>query len=217
MGLRQTISQWIANVKDALDFGPEFPAVVTDHRVKFTEELTKLQDLLDQTQRAAQEKDELIARLQAAGAVRGNMIIDGFAYFVKSNHSLDGPFCLSCFQQNHQIAHIVPAPKPEEADGAPSEWVQCGRCQVPFRSQRIGQYLNPRETAATGDTVLPEATAEAKPVKATRKPRSQTRQRVSRASSPRCEGETRSPTQNPALGGETPSTQETPRRRRAAR
>ena len=204
MGLRQTISQWIANVKDALDFGPEFPALVTDHRVKFTEELTKLQSLLDQTQQAAQEKDVLIAKLQAAGAVRGNMIVDGSAYYVKKDSSLDGPFCVSCFQQNHEIARIVPTPKPKGADGDPSEWVQCGKCQAPFRSERIGQYLNPRETAATGTTVSPEALDEAKPVKAARKPRSQTRQRVSRASSPRSEGG-------------TPSTQETPRRRRAAR
>lgn len=176
MGLHQTISQWIANVKDALDFGPEFPTVMADHRVKYTEEMTKLQHLLDQTQRAAQEKDELIAKLQAAGAVRGNMIVDGFAYFIKEDSILDGPFCMSCFQQNHEIARIVPAPKPQGADGDPSEWVQCGRCQVPFRSQRIGQYLSPRETAATGTAIPPEATDETKPVKAARKPRSQARQ-----------------------------------------
>jgi hypothetical protein len=176
MGLRQTISQWIATVKDALDFGPEFPAVMTDHRVKLTEELTKLQNLLDQTQQAAKEKDELIAQLQATGAVRGNMIVDESAYYVKKDNTLDGPFCMSCFQQNHEIAHIVAAPKPKGADGDPSEWVQCGKCQTPFRSQRIGQYLNPPRTAATETTVSPAATDEAKPVKATRKPRSQTRQ-----------------------------------------
>jgi hypothetical protein len=171
MGLHQTISQWIGNVKDALDFGPEFPAVMTDRRVRFTEEMTKLQHLLDQTQQAAQEKDELIALLQAAGAVRGNMIVDGSAYFIRKDNSLDGPFCMSCFQQNHEIAHIVPAPQPAGADGESSEWVQCGRCRTPFRSQRIGEYLNPPET-----TVSLEATDEARPVKATRKPRSQTRQ-----------------------------------------
>lgn len=204
MGLHQTISQWIANVKDALDFGPEFPVVMTDRRVRFTEEMTKLQDLLDQTQQAAQEKDELIAMLQTAGAVRGNMIVDGSAYFVRKDNSLDGPFCMSCFQQNHQIAHIVPASQPEGADGESSEWVQCGRCRTPFRSQRIGEYLDPPKTAATEIAVSPAATDEARPVKAARKPRSQTRQRVSRASSPRCEGE-------------MPSTQETPRRRRATR
>lgn len=176
MGLRQTISQWIATIKDTLDFGPEFPAVMTDRRVKFTEEMTKLQDLLDQTQQAAREKDALIAQLQAAGAVRGNMIADGSAYYVKKESILDGPFCMSCFQQNHEIAHIVPAPRPEGTDGDPSEWVQCGKCQTPFRSERIGQYLNPRETAATGTAVSLEATDEAKPAKAVRKPRAQTRQ-----------------------------------------
>jgi hypothetical protein len=183
MGLRQTISQWIATVKDALDFGPGFPAVMTDHRVKFTEELTKLQDLLDQTQQAAKEKDELIAKLQAAGAVRGSLIADGSAYYIKKDNTLDGPFCMSCFQQNHEIAHIVPAPQPKGAEGEPSEWVQCGQCQTPFRSERIGQYLNPRKDAATGTTASPEAQDEAKPVKA-KKPRSQTRQPKSQRSEP---------------------------------
>lgn len=183
MGLRQTISQWIATVKDALDFGPGFPAVMTDHRVKFTEELTKLQDLLDQTQQAAQEKDELIAKLQAAGAVRGSLIADGSAYYIKKDNTLDGPFCMSCFQQNHEIAHIVPAPQPKGAEGEPSEWVQCGQCQTPFRSERIGQYLNPRKDAATGTTASPEAQDEAKPVKA-KKPRSQTRRTKSQPQEP---------------------------------
>jgi hypothetical protein len=176
MGLRQTISQWIATVKDTLDFGPEFPTVMTDRRVKFTEEMTKLQDLLNQTQQAAREKDELIAKLQAAGAVRGNMIVDGSAYYVKNQSTLDGPFCTSCFQQNHKIARIVPAPRPEGADGDPSEWVQCGRCQAPFRSERIGQYLNPRRSAAAQIAVSPAPTDEARPAQAARKPRSQARQ-----------------------------------------
>jgi hypothetical protein len=176
MGLRQTISQWIVTIKDALDFGPEFPAVMTDRRVKFTEELTKLQHLLDQTQQAAREKDELIAKLQAAGAVQGNMVVDESAYYVKKESTLDGPFCTSCFEQNHEIARIVPAPRPEGADGDSAAWVQCGRCQTPFRSERIGQYLHPRKAAATQIAVSPEATDEAKPVKAARKPRSQTRQ-----------------------------------------
>ena len=76
MGLRQTISQWIATIKDTLDFGPEFPASVMEHRATFTEELTKLQTLLEQTQKAAQEKDKLIAQLQAAGTVRGDMVVE---------------------------------------------------------------------------------------------------------------------------------------------
>jgi hypothetical protein len=171
MGLRQTIAQWIATIKDTLDFGPEFPASVAEHRATFTEELTKLQMLLEQTQRAAQEKDELIAQLQAAGTVRGDMVVDGSAYYIKRETTLEVPFCTSCFEQSHEIARIAPAPKPKNAEGDPAEWVQCGQCQALFRSERIGQYLNPRPAALS-----PEREEEAKPVKMARKPRAQARQ-----------------------------------------
>jgi hypothetical protein len=176
MGLRQTIAEWVGNIKDALDFGPEFPTAVADHRAKFTEELTKLQHLLDETQKASQEKDELISKLQATGAVRGDMVVDDLAYYVKRDSTLDGPFCMSCFERDHEMTRIVPAPRPQEADGSSAEWVQCARCQTPFRSERIGQYLNPSKTASTPPAVSPQQEDEAKPVKTARKPRSQARQ-----------------------------------------
>ena len=151
MGLRQTISEWMRIIKDGLDFGPEFPAAMEARHVMFAQESARLQHLLDQTRKAAQEKDELIARLRAAGVVTGNMVVDGPAYYIKQANTLDGPFCTSCFQRNHEINRIASAPKPKGADGTPADWVQCARCQTPFRSDRIRQYLNPTIGAGPDD------------------------------------------------------------------
>jgi hypothetical protein len=168
MGLRQTVSEWIRNAKDALDFGPDFPAAMAAHRLEFTEERTKLQHLLEQARKACQEKDELIARLQAGAAIRGNMIIDGSAYFLKKENLLDGPYCLSCFQQNHETTRLVPAPKPKRADGPAAAWVQCPHCQTPFRSDRLGEFLSPRQTASAQTSASPQGGEEEKPAGATR-------------------------------------------------
>ncbi len=113
MGLRQTISEWVTIIKDALDFGPEFPDAMEARRVLFAQESARLQHLLEQTQKASQEKDQLIARLQAVGAVAGNMVVDGPAYYIRKANTLEGPFCTSCFQRNHEIMRIAPAPKPK--------------------------------------------------------------------------------------------------------
>jgi hypothetical protein len=143
MGLRQTISEWVTTIKDALDFGPGFPDALEARRVLFAQEAARLQHLLEETRRASQEKDQLIAKLQAAGAVAGSMVIDGPACYIRRANTLEGPFCTSCFQRNHEIMRIAPAPKPKGNDGTPADWVQCARCRTPFRSDRISQYLNP--------------------------------------------------------------------------
>jgi hypothetical protein len=101
--------------------------------------------------------------------------MDERAYYVQRGSILDGPFCLSCFEQNHKMTRLISAPKPEGADGTAEDWVQCGTCQTPFRSERIGQYLNPRPTAVTPVVISPEDQEEAKPAKTARKPRSQAR------------------------------------------
>ena len=153
MGLRQTISEWVKNMKDALDFGPEFPAAVEARHVMFAQESARLQHLLEETRKASQEKDELIARLRAAGAVTGNMIVDGPAYYIKKANTLDGPFCTSCFQRHHEITRIATAPKPMGTDETPADWVQCAKCQTPFRSDRIRQYLNPSLETGPGSQI----------------------------------------------------------------
>jgi hypothetical protein len=103
------------------------------------------------------------------------MIVDDCAYYIKKGTTLDGPFCTSCFQQKHEIARIVPAPKPKDAEGEAAEWVQCTRCQTPFRSERVGQFLHPRPTAAAPTAPCPAGTDEAKPLRPVRKPRSRPR------------------------------------------
>lgn len=197
MGLRQTIAQWIATIKDTLDFGPEFSAALTEHRVKFTEELERLQHLLEEARKAAREKDELIAKLQTTAAVRGNVIVDGSAYYLKKETTLDGPFCTSCFQRRHEITRIVPAPQPQGTDGDAREWVQCLKCQTPFRSERMAQFLDPQHTAAPG-TLSSAAAQEAEPLPGARKPRS-------RARSPRGQSTeaTRAPARRRAVPGDT--------------
>jgi hypothetical protein len=151
MGLRQTISEWVKSVKDALDLGPEFPAAMEGRRVLFAQESARLQHLLEQTRKASQEKDELIAKLRTAGAVTGNMVVDGPAYYIRRANTLEGPFCTSCFQRHHEIMRIVSAPQLKGADETPANRVQCGRCMTPFRSDRISQYLDPGQGTGPDD------------------------------------------------------------------
>lgn len=148
MGLRETIAEWVTAIKDALDFGPEFPDAMEARRVLFAQETARLQHLLEETRKAAQEKDQLIAKLQAIGAVAGSMVVDGPAYYIRRANTLEGPFCTSCFQRNHEIMRIAAASKPKGNDGTPADWVQCAKCRTPFRSDRISQYLNPARVPA---------------------------------------------------------------------
>ncbi len=151
MGLRQTISEWVTAIKDALDLGAEFPDAMEARRVLFAQESARLQHLLEQTQKASQEKDQLIAKLQAVGAAAGSMVVDGPAYYIRRANTLEGPFCTSCFQRSHEVMRIAPAPKPKGGEGTPADWVQCTKCRTPFRSDRISQYLNPaRVPSASG-------------------------------------------------------------------
>jgi hypothetical protein len=150
MGLRQTISEWVTAIKDALDFGPEFPDAMEARRVLFAQEAARLQHLLEQTRKASQEKDQLIAKLQAVGAVAGSMVVDGPAYYIRRANTLEGPFCTACFQRNHEIMRITPAPKWKGNDRTPTDWVQCARCRAAFRSDRISQFLNPVRVPADG-------------------------------------------------------------------
>ena len=181
MGLRQTITEWIRIAKDTLDFGPEFPAALEAHRLGVPEKLAQLQSLLERTRKASQEKDKLIARLQAAGGVTGNMVIDGPVYFIKKENALEGPYCTSCFQQNHETSRVVPASRPQGADGPSTDWVQCTTCRTPFRSERTGQYLNPGPTPSTEVPIFPEAEGETQPAKV-RSPRASTRRRKNQRS-----------------------------------
>jgi hypothetical protein len=169
MGLRQTISKWIADVKDELDFGTYFPTSAAEYRATFTDELRRLQGLLKEARKAAQEKDSRIAELQARGTSRADLVIDDRTYYLRSGNTLDGPFCPACFEQKHEMVRIVPAAKPSGADGGPAEWVQCSKCQTPFRSERIGRYVNPPQAAPTSAAISAQTPAAARPARAPRK------------------------------------------------
>jgi hypothetical protein len=65
MGLGRTISEWIRIIRDAFDFGPEFPAALAAQRARVAEELTQVRHQLEEARKACREKDELIAKLQA--------------------------------------------------------------------------------------------------------------------------------------------------------
>jgi hypothetical protein len=183
MGFRQRFSEWIRNTKDTLDFGPEFPAALASHRLTFTKELTRLQYLLEEARRAAQEKDELIARLRAQVAIISEMVFAGPAYFIRKLKAFDGPYCTRCFQQDHKAVRIVSAPLPEGGDASTNDWVQCVHCRTAFRSELIGPFLNPGRTApaaprdaagpAAPDTEGPTAGKAKKPHPPTRRPKRQ--------------------------------------------
>ncbi len=183
MGLRQTLAEWIRIAKDTLDFGPEFPTAMEAHRLGITEKLTKLQSLLEQTRKASQEKDQLIAKLQAAGGVTGEMVLDGPVYFIRKTNTFEGPFCTSCFQQNHETSRVVSASQPTGADGPATDWAQCAKCRTPFRSERIGQFLNPGLAASAPVAAVSEEKSETQPAPV-KGPRTPTRRRKDQRSEP---------------------------------
>lgn len=171
MGLRQAVSEWVEIVKDAFGFGPEFPAAMAARRLELAQELPRLKQLLEEAQETCRQKDKLIAKLQAADAVKADMVADESAYYIKKENVLDGPFCMSCFQRNHEMTRIALSPKPPGADNRSADWVQCVKCRIPFRSDRISRYLNPGKTAPAQTPVSPEGTGRPAPVKASPKPR----------------------------------------------
>jgi len=124
MELPELVLKPIRAFKEMFDLEEE-PPTLTSQVVQLRRQLAKTRSRLDEIRNLAREKDELIAKLQAAGAIKGNMIVDGSAYFVKKGGNiLDGPFCTCCFDQNQEKVRIVPADKPQGAAGRQSEWVQ---------------------------------------------------------------------------------------------
>jgi hypothetical protein len=191
MGLRRILSRYFVG---AFDFGGELPSVVAGHRSQSTQDTTNLRRALEEAQEACRHKDELIARLQAGESakteavqiemantemVMAEMVTDGPAYYVRRHDSLDGPFCTSCFQRNHEMNRVECAAKSPQARGVSSDWVKCVKCQVPFHSDRVSRYLNLHATAAAKPAAktaaLPSATPQAKPAQTSSQPRDRTR------------------------------------------
>jgi hypothetical protein len=179
MGLRQAFSAWLENTKDAFGFGGEFPELVAAQRHKSPEDSAELKRLLEEAREDCHQKDERIAQLQATpaaqDATQADMVVDGPAYYLRKGESLDGPFCTSCFQQNHEVSRIVSAAKPSQDSGVSSDWVLCTKCRTPFRSDRISHYLNAGKTQSETAPASAQAEASPPPVVAPPKPRARPR------------------------------------------
>jgi len=90
------------------------------------------------------KKDEIIKKLKEALEPKGNMECEHSAYWLKDDEGkiTGGPFCQNCFDNGHDYRCLVQAGKPSGKAGRPWEWVQCPKCKVPFRQQKVGVYLN---------------------------------------------------------------------------
>jgi hypothetical protein len=151
MGLREIIARSIELFKSEFDLEEDLGAgsFAAEH-VELKHRIEALSSLLAASRAALTEREGLIAELQAARAMREDMVLDGSAYFVqRCDGPLDGPFCTRCFDQKQQKVRLVLAPKPPGGTGRAEEWVQCQQCAVPFRSRRVGEYLTGRPPPAS--------------------------------------------------------------------
>ena len=171
MGLRQITATLLKTVRDVLDLEQELGSeMLAKQYVELRQQVTILRKSLSETRRALKERDELVEKLQAAGVIRENLVMDGSAYFVRKNGRIeDGPFCTCCFDQNQQMVRLVPTPKPVGGAGRSSEWVQCLKCRIPFRSGRAGEYLNGPKSAPARTVVSKERRKKSKPRKASKR------------------------------------------------
>ena len=170
MGLRQITANLLKTVREVLDLEPELGSeMLAKQYVELRQQVTILRQSLSETRRALKERDELIEKLQAVGVIRENLVMDGSAYFVQKDGRIeDGPFCTCCFDQHQQTVRLVPTPKPTGGAGRSSEWVQCLKCRIPFRSCRAGDYLNSPKPAPARAAAPKESDKKSKPRKAPR-------------------------------------------------
>jgi len=141
MELLERILRRVKGIKKTFDL-EEKPLVLANEFVQLKRQVAELRSQLGEIQKLSREKDALIAQLQTVAIIKDNVIMDGSAYFIRKNSDVwDGPFCTHCFGKNQENVRIVPAAKPKSASGDPSEWAQCLKCQKPFRSKRVAEYL----------------------------------------------------------------------------
>ena len=92
------------------------------------------------------EKDETIEKLKTALELKGKMVCEHSAYWIKDDQGskTDGPFCTNCFDNEHATRRLVQGGKPSNKGGHDWSWIQCPKCKVPFRQEALGRYLNAR-------------------------------------------------------------------------
>jgi len=90
------------------------------------------------------KKDETIKKLREALELKGNMKCEHSAYWLKDDqgNTIDGPFCTNCFDNEHDTRRLVQGGIPSGGAGHHWEWVQCPKCNKPFRQKHVGVYLN---------------------------------------------------------------------------
>ena len=90
------------------------------------------------------KKDETIKKLKKALELKGNMQCKHSAYWLKDDQGkiIEGPFCTDCFDNEHTTRRLVPGGRPNGQVGKNWAWVKCPKCNIPFRSERVGVFLN---------------------------------------------------------------------------
>lgn len=148
MNLLEMIAKPIQSVKEALDLDPP---TLTDQLVRIKKQLAEVQERLDESRAIEREKDALILQLKDAMKTKGDMVMEGDAYFaMEEGKVVDGPFCTCCADRDQQYIHLIGATKPEGRTGRQMDWVQCPQCRTPFCSKQAGEYLKTHKLPSTG-------------------------------------------------------------------
>lgn len=150
MELIDLIAGSLKTVRQKLDLDSKHDFSLAAEVVELKSKTAALQRRLEDAEQSLAERDELIAQLRAAIATTDDMRIEGAAWFAtKGKQIVDGPFCTGCFNRLHQTVTLLEVAKKPEEPGLDSEWVQCPRCRVPFRSRLAGELRSRRGPAAS--------------------------------------------------------------------
>jgi hypothetical protein len=165
MELPEIITRPVQMFREAFDLEKDIDSPgLAVQLVELKEQLTQLRGLLDEARDLSEQKDAVIAQLQAAMAAKGEMVLEGSAYFARQgDKTVDGPFCTCCFDRDGRRVRLVPGAKPQGAPGRQSEWVQCPHCRTPFRSRQASeQRTGQKAKAARGSVTKKDKTSRPK-------------------------------------------------------
>jgi len=90
------------------------------------------------------EKDEKIAQLEEAISIKGNLKFEHSAYWKTDENDkiIDGPFCTKCWEIDHKLCRLINGVALHSGSGASWQCIQCPKCQIPFISRDLGEYIN---------------------------------------------------------------------------
>jgi hypothetical protein len=142
-----TVSTVITSIKTATEIVKALRQV--DISLDKAETKLKLADLMDsladarikaaEIQEVVRTKDQRIAELESALAIKANVCRHGDAYYeIDSNGKPTGdPHCSHCWEVNHKLLHI------HETN---STYSHCSACNTSFRRNRV-PYLHKQDQA----------------------------------------------------------------------